>query len=154
MDNQFVSIGEAKFSIEWNSKYELGIPVIDEQHKKLVALCKEFYEGIVSENADKNAVKAKLTTALKACCDYVKTHFRDEETLLRAASYKNFANHKMQHDEFTRKVLTMAQNFDSTNTLEAIKFARFLYDWIMSHISYTDKQYIPCIIEYLKTKKS
>lgn len=152
MDNRFVSIGESPFVIEWNKKYELGIPVIDNQHKKLVELCAEFYNSIIAPNKDKDAWKTSLMNTLRACCDYVQTHFKAEEVLLTAAKYKDFSLHKAQHDEFTRRVLTTAKNFDTSNSFEAVKFARFLYDWILSHVSYEDKKYVPCLMEYYKTR--
>lgn len=142
-----------KLHIVWDKKYELGIPVIDEQHKKLVALCGDFYDRIVSNPDERRGWKANLEIALKECVAYVQSHFHDEEILLRAAGYKDFDAHKKQHDTFTRKVLETAQGFDSSNTLVAIKFAKFLYEWILSHVLYTDKQYVPSILEYYKKRQ-
>lgn len=152
MENATVT--DNKFKIAWDKKYELGIPVIDEQHKKLVALCGQFYDRIVSNPDERRGWKANLEIALKECVSYVQTHFHDEEILLQAAGYKDFAAHKAQHDQFTRKVLETAQAFDTSNTMVAIKFAKFLYDWILSHVSYTDKQYVPAIIEYYKKRNA
>lgn len=146
--------GEDKFKIEWNAKYEIGIPAIDEQHKKLVELEASFYTKLLTPTTNKDIWKTELTKALKDCCAYVQTHFRAEEELLKAAGYTQFSAHKAQHDEFTTKVLETARSFDSSNTLTAVKFARFLYDWILSHIQYTDRLYIPCVKTYLANKKT
>lgn len=134
--------------IQWNPKYEIGIPKIDSQHKHLVELCNRLHESIVSDNPLDQ--KHQLAATLKECVAYVGTHFKDEETLLTAAGYENFPSHKAQHDTFTKKVLETAQNFNAQDRLAAIKFVKFLYEWLISHISYEDKKYVPCLSEYLR----
>lgn len=135
---------EDKFTIEWNPKYEIGIAEIDEQHKKLVALVAQFYKALMRPGKS-DTWKGELTKTLHECCAYVQTHFKFEEELLQKAGYPDFANHKAQHDEFTRKVLETAKNFNASTPLTAVKFARFLYDWILAHISHTDRLYVPYI---------
>lgn len=142
--------GEQKFLIKWETKYELGIPSIDNQHKELVSLCDKFYQSIIAPNIDRATWQTNLIAALKECTAYVQTHFRSEEILMQAAGYKDFAMHKKQHEEFTQKILAMAHNFTDKNLKDAIQFAKFLYDWILSHVSYEDKKYVPCIKEYSK----
>lgn len=137
--------------IQWNEKYETGIGRIDDQHKHLVALCNELHESIVSGTPLNQ--KHTFASILKECVAYVGTHFKDEETLMKAAGYEDFPKHKMQHDEFTKKVLESAQGFDSQDRLASIKFVKFLYEWLLSHICYEDKKYVPVLQEYLKKNK-
>lgn len=43
--------------IKWEKRFELGIPVLDKQHKMLVSLCNELYFSIMehrSAGANKN----------------------------------------------------------------------------------------------------
>lgn len=136
--------------IQWNSKYEIGIPKIDEQHKHLVELCNRLHESIVADNPLEQ--KHQLASTLKECVAYVGTHFKDEELLMQAAGYDDFAQHKIQHDTFTKKVLETSEDCNSQNRLAAIKFVKFLYEWLISHICYEDKRYVPCLKEYLQKK--
>lgn len=136
--------------IQWNTKYEVGIPKIDDQHKHLVELCNELHESIVTDNP--LAQKKQLVATLKECVDYVGTHFKDEEMLMQAAGFEDFDAHKAKHEVFTKQVLETAQNFNAQDRLAAIKFVKFLYEWLISHISYEDKQYVPCVKEWLKKK--
>lgn len=153
MDISNSRIGEDTFKIEWSTKYEIGIPIIDEQHKKLVELVADFYNALMAPTTHKNEVASDtLAKALKDCCAYVQTHFRTEEELLQKASYPNFIAHKKEHDEFTAKVLETAKSFSKNNMLTAVKFARFLYDWILAHISHTDRLYLPYVNAYLAKK--
>lgn len=137
--------------IQWNSRYEIGIPKIDSQHKRLVELCNELHESIVSDNP--LAQKKQLVVTLKECVAYVGTHFKDEETLMQAAGYEDFAAHKAKHDMFSKQVLDTAQNLNEQDRLAAIKFVKFLYEWLISHISYEDKQYVECVNAFLKKSK-
>lgn len=150
MDISNSRVGEDSFKIEWSSKYEIGIDLIDEQHKKLVELVADFYSALMAPTTQKSQVaSALLNKALHDCVAYVQTHFSTEEQLLQRAGYKDFAAHKKQHEEFTKQVLETAKSFNKNNMLVAVKFARFLYDWILAHISHTDRLYIPCVKAYL-----
>lgn len=144
---------EQKFLIKWETKYELGIPAIDTQHKQLVSLCDKFYQSIIAPSNDKSVWQTNLITTLKECVAYVQTHFKAEQVLMQAAGYKDYDNHKKQHDEFTRQVLETSEKFKTSELKDAIKFAKFLYEWILSHVSYEDKKYVPCILAYIKSRK-
>lgn len=134
--------------VKWDPKLELGIPVIDEQHKKLVALCNNLYQGILHTKDSAGSWQESLRGTLKECADYVMVHFRDEEKILQAVGYADFANHKAQHEIYTKKILDTVQNFNTITVSDAIQFVKFLYDWIMSHIAYTDKLYVKSVQEY------
>lgn len=135
--------------IKWDPKLELGIPVIDDQHKKLVVLCNNLYQGILrTKESSVASWQDSLRGTLKECADYVMVHFRDEEKILQVVGYSDFANHKAQHETYTKKILETVQNFNNITISDAIQFVKFLYDWIMSHIAYTDKLYVKAVQEY------
>ena len=37
-----------KILIKWDDKFLIGIPVIDEQHKKLIQLCEDLYQALMA----------------------------------------------------------------------------------------------------------
>ncbi len=135
--------------IAWNPKFELGIPVIDEQHKHLVALCNDLYQQLISnrQNISKEWQES-FRSALKECANYVVTHFRDEETLMKASNYQRYKEHKNAHDIFTKKVLSSVASFENSTMSDAIQFVHFLYDWILSHIAMEDKMFAKPVLEY------
>ena len=144
-----------KIYMAWDPKFELGIPVIDNQHKKLVSLCNTLYEGLMkSKAAEKADWQASLTDTLRECVDYVKTHFHDEEAIMRAAGYENYATHKRAHEDFIHKVLNTTHEFNKATFSTALQFVRFLYDWILGHIAHEDKLYVKSILEYYRERKS
>ena len=48
--------------IEWNDEYLLGVPEIDKQHKKLIAIANELYDVVTG---DESALKEKMPSILK-----------------------------------------------------------------------------------------
>ena len=77
---EYFETGDKNY-IKWDSKFELGIPTIDEQHKNLVQLCNNFYQEILQQS-NKPAFECSFSNTLHECVEYVKTHFRDEETYI------------------------------------------------------------------------
>jgi hemerythrin len=152
-ENNMVPEESSKIYIAWDPKFELGIPVIDNQHKKLVSLCNTLYEGLMA-NQSQAGWQASLVETLKECVDYVKTHFHDEEVIMRAAGYENFATHKRTHEDFIHKVLNTTHEFDKATFSTALQFVRFLYDWILGHIAHADKLYVKKVLEYYRERKN
>lgn len=142
--------------INWDPKFSIGIPLIDEQHKHLVELCNKLYTEIMesrSKYGNNNNAKWQIALAgtLKECVNYVATHFSSEEKLMKLVGYEQFAEHKNRHDEFTKKVLEISAGFNSMNFSDSIKFCKFLYDWVLSHIAHEDKLFVKKVIEYKQT---
>ena len=137
--------------VKWDAKFVIGIVPIDEQHKKLVELCNALYEKVWTARKD-NTEEWKVQTAvtLKECVNYVTTHFSNEEKIMKVVGYERFSEHKNRHDEFTKKVLETAKGFNSMDFSDAIKFCKFLYEWILSHIAHEDKLYVKKVLEYKK----
>lgn len=141
--------------IRWNKKFELGIPAIDEEHKRLVALCDELHSKIMkSGKGDGGGWEESLVHALHVCTEYVQTHFRHEEILMKACGYENFERHKKEHEAFTKKVLETAAEFNQASVISALQFVKFLYDWILSHIAHEDQLIARPVIEYYNRRKS
>ena len=150
---EYFETGDKNY-IKWDSKFELGIPTIDEQHKNLVQLCNNFYQEILQQS-NKPAFECSFSNTLHECVEYVKTHFRDEETLMKACGYEEFAEHKKRHDEFIETVLQTSRLVQNENNIKsALKFVKFLYDWVLSHIAHEDKLYVKSILEYYRKRKT
>ena len=138
------------YIIRWESKYEIGIPVVDSQHKKLFMLCNNLQIALNNKSLGAEWENEFIYT-LKECVEYVKVHFKSEETLMIASGFSGYKEHKKVHDAFIRKVLEFSheENY-SINT--AFKLLHFLYDWIISHIAYDDKLFVGSVLEYNKRR--
>ena len=149
------NLPDDKDLIKWDPKFALGIPIIDEQHKHLVELCNKLYTEVLDnrlkyENDNNTQWQNALAGTLKECVNYVATHFSNEEKIMKVVGYEHFSEHKNRHDEFTKKVLETAKGFSSMDFSDAIKFCKFLYECILSHIAHEDKLYVKKVLEYKK----
>jgi hemerythrin len=137
--------------VEWDEKYSIGIPLIDDQHKKLIEMTNTLYRGCLGgpETAD-----AYFKEAIQGTVDYVKYHFAMEEKLLEQVQYPGLAEHKKQHQGFIRKILEDVQNFQQGKKFVPNTFVRFLKDWILSHIALMDTQYAAYILKNRREKKA
>lgn len=132
--------------IKWEKRFELGIYSIDQQHKRLLAMCNSLYATIMSvEGRTKSGWMPALQETIRDTADYALTHFKYEEALMEKAGYPDFVVHKKSHEKFVKEILERVKNFDKTSFHTAIQFVKFLYEWILSHIAYEDKNYVPYV---------
>ncbi|WP_191016901.1 bacteriohemerythrin [Treponema zioleckii] len=139
--------------IKWNPSYKTGIPVIDEQHEHLVNLCNDFYKNLLT-NKGTDEYKKLVKETLDTCVKYAATHFQEEEKLMIASNFSGYNEHKHSHDVFKEKCQDTCFNIDDISVAEAIKFAKFLYEWIHNHIAHEDKLYIPTLKKFLQERAS
>lgn len=152
MKPNIIQLNVEKDFIQWNSNFEIGLPVIDAQHKHLVELCNNLYRDIMKINGDDATWKSAVEHSLHECVDYVKEHFSNEEKIMQAVSYEGYEAHKKMHETFTWKILETSAMFPAMDVSEAIKFVKFLYDWILEHVAHVDKLYVPLVSKYLAEK--
>lgn len=110
------NLTDDKDLIRWDSKFTLGIPLIDEQHKHLVELCNKLYTEVLAirlkyENDKNTQWQNALAGTLKECVNYVTTHFSNEEKIMKVVGYERFSEHKNRHDEFTKKSFRNCKRF-------------------------------------------
>jgi hemerythrin len=75
--------------IVWKSEYELGIRVIDAQHRQLIALINKLLKA--HEAAKLNDIIENIFNDLLAYCNY---HFSLEESLMQEKFYHDYDNYK------------------------------------------------------------
>jgi hemerythrin len=76
---------------EWSDRLELGIPLIDEQHRR-------FFD--LAASLQNNGDEVRVMKTLATLSDYIRSHFRDEEILMEAAGYPGLAAHRLLHARF------------------------------------------------------
>jgi hemerythrin len=124
--------------VEWDSRYAVGIQLIDDQHRELLKLINNVHLGCLEENED-TKIRFKLT--VHGLINYTKYHFSTEEQLLERIKYPDSAAHKRQHDEFIRDILDRVERFERGRTVSPKSFIRYIRDWVVTHITLIDKKY-------------
>jgi hemerythrin len=127
-----------RYFVTWDEKYSTGIQLIDDQHKELLKLTNELFANC--QEGDQSAGKA-FRKVLHSTVDYVKYHFSAEEKIFENINYPLAVEHKKQHESFVKRVLEDAKSFEEGKHIVPISFAKFLKDWILTHIAIHDRQY-------------
>jgi hemerythrin len=135
---------------EWNNRFSVGISLIDDQHKKLVAMTNELYFAC---NYSTDFGKAQFEMTIHDAVAYVKYHFATEEKIMEKTSYPGLADHKKEHTEFIKQVLENVKAFQEGKSFVPNQFVRFLKDWILSHIAIIDSKLGVFLTELQKTGK-
>jgi hemerythrin len=138
---------EEKILVEWDERYSVGIPLVDDQHKELVNMTNTLYEGCL---AGDEAARAYFLQAVHGTVDYVKYHFAAEEKLLENVKYPGIIEHKRAHEGFVKKIFEDVKSFETGKKFVPNVFVRYLRDWILTHIAVEDKKYAEYIFNLKK----
>ena len=124
-------------SVVWNDSYSVGVPALDDQHKKLV--------GMINRLADCHAARSNGSSGafhevLSRMFDYTQVHFKDEEDYLQRIGYPRLADHKTEHAAFVGKMAAFSMAA-SEGIQDEAAVHRYLKAWLLSHILESDMQY-------------
>jgi len=124
--------------VSWSNRYSMGIKLIDDQHKGLL----DFVNDLFNHSTGKeNEERAYFKDVIDVAVSYIKTHFATEEKYMIATKFPGYAEHKKAHDEFILNVVKTVKDFEAGKRLVLDKFARFLKDWVLSHVAGMDVLY-------------
>ncbi|MCO4321354.1 bacteriohemerythrin [Aliidiomarina quisquiliarum] len=130
----------SKFDIvPWNSSFEIGIEVLDEQHRRLAALINEFAQSYVYGNDIDEPIRI-----LDDMVAFVEFHFDTEETLWAELSVNDplFKDHVKTHSGFVGKIRLFQSKLSVENRQKVMdELLAFLITWLAHHILYEDKIY-------------
>jgi len=123
--------------ITWGPALEIGIEIIDSQHRRMVDLINELNDAV--ETGRGNEVVGKT---LKGLFDYTKTHFRTEEDLLKKHDYDDLDLHCREHRIFTDQVQIYQDRFEAGSLRISSSVLSYLRGWLVTHIGSSDRDYI------------
>lgn len=121
----------------WKDSLLVGVPLIDEQHRKLVNAIDELMDACM-----KGEGRDAIGKTLNFVADYTKEHFSDEEKLQAQYAYPGMAAHKQIHTQFISNVSALVNDFNQNGPNVALtgKINKTLIDWLIRHIGTEDKK--------------
>jgi hemerythrin len=125
--------------IIWNDKYNVGIPKIDEEHKKLIDIINKAVAA--SRHKDNSG---EIIGILREMSDFAQTHFTTEENYMLECGYPDYEQHKKEHQDFTIETIAFLDDVGKRNSKLAHEILEHLKIWLVSHIQGTDRGYIDC----------
>ena len=126
-------------SVFWDDQFLVNFELIDNQHKELVRMTNELFEGC---KIGKTAADSAFLKTIRGALEYAQTHFFTEEKYMKQVSYPDLDEHKQEHALFVTNVITAVKDFED-NKSEPLVLARFLKQWLLNHIAKSDKKYAP-----------
>jgi len=129
--------------IAWTNDFEISIPEIDQQHKKLVALLNDLYAKFQEDETDKEY----LIKLLIELYDYTDYHFESKEKFYhkKESDKSRVKKHIQEHKKFLSNVLAFKRKVENGEDDFTLELMFFLKDWVIEHIMYNDKKLINAI---------
>jgi hemerythrin len=120
--------------IQWQIAYQVGVPEVDQQHKKLFDMLNRLQDIYESGN-----VKSEIQQVLEEMGDYLNTHFSCEEIYLK--NHPRIEAHRKEHWFFVEKTMKFTKNFDLNDAVFEYEILDFLKRWLINHVLNTDIVY-------------
>ena len=111
----------------WKHTYNLGIPIIDEQHRGLVVIINAYHNALSDDFYDNE----KLMIFKTLSDQYIGIHFRTEEKLMKEVEYPGLMDHRQLHQDLTKESEKRAKEFLQTGDREMPLI--FLKEWWLKH---------------------
>ncbi len=131
-----LTAGDAGDLFKWDDSFSVGVPEMDEQHKKLFRMVNDLYKAMKEKRA-----KEAMNGIVDELISYTAKHFKEEEQVMKKAGYRDLAQHQEIHKALVGKVLDVQKKLKSGQSTVGIDLLNFLKDWLVNHIKGTDKKY-------------
>lgn len=122
---------------QWNPAFSVGNSTLDEQHKKLLAVCAALEECCEMQG---QAKISRFHELLDELARYVWEHFKTEERILARCGYVGLEDQKVEHLAYEEKLVGIIADaafgqYDIQGT------SLFMSDWWPKHILESDMKY-------------
>lgn len=120
-------------SLEWQQRYELGIPAIDHEHRGMVEMINRLVARI-GAGADTAYISAALGDILSG----ISAHFALEEKLMRDRGYDQYLDHKADHDRLVDQLRDIMDDFEQHGRIRPTELVQVLDEWFSEHFRTRD----------------
>ena len=122
--------------ITWSDELSIGIPKIDTEHQKLVAILNQLDEAMKTGKGTR-----VMGDILDQLVEYTQFHFTQEEKQMADADYPDLHLHESQHRQLVEKVVKFQQDFVVSRRRITRDMMAFLKYWLTNHIMVDDKAF-------------
>lgn len=128
--------------IVWNDSHNLGVPIIDEQHRGIVSTINSLFHALGNKHGEDVLKPIAITMQ-----EYTKIHFATEEDLLARSAYPSLEAHRQLHNKLIQENFLTAKT--SMRLGDPRRFLVFLKDWWLNHINRQDRLFAEHVKEYM-----
>lgn len=132
----------------WRDNYELGVPLIDDQHRELFDRVESFMKILRSDGSWESKVD-KVSETLEFMKVYVVEHFTEEEEYQEKIDYPGLEAHKVLHKSLVDFVVGVSEEFEKGGHTEQLmqQFGGRLLTWLINHVATEDLRIAKYAIE-------
>ncbi|WP_158589020.1 bacteriohemerythrin [Alginatibacterium sediminis] len=126
----------------WSESFNLGVPLLDEQHRKLVDLLNEVARTMTSQKSVDG-----LDVLINKMVDYAEFHFDAEEEFWKQKlpESRQITDHQNNHMAFIQKANYLLEKMEAQDTDQdwwIEELLSFLVNWLITHILESDKHMV------------
>ncbi len=118
----------------WTSELDIGIEVIDNQHRRIVDYINALYDASLTGD------RTQTGMVIEQLIEYTLSHFAFEEELQEQAGYPFVKAHQKVHQLFARRVSEFQQRYELGEDV-AEPLLTLLRTWLINHIRRDDADY-------------
>lgn len=131
--------------VVWNESRSSGIPIIDEQHRSILATMNSLFYFMRKDDGKRSIIP--LVTILE---QHIHIHFMAEENLLRETRFAGLEEHTRYHADIAKRLQALSAKLRHTGN--AADLLVFLKDWWKEHIEVHDRTYAEHVVQFLQSK--
>jgi hemerythrin len=129
--------------IAWTNHLNVGVKLLNNDHKKLVILLNSLHDGLVT-----GQTKPELENIFEKLVTYTRIHHANEEKFLAEAGYHSSQMHIQEHEQMLDQLMELQIRFLSSAQLGVeMEIMHQLRVWLFKHIQGSDQKFAP----HLKT---
>ena len=129
--------------VVWKEDYGVGSKKLDAQHATILETINRLYMDVQEAHPSEG-----LREAVTTLNNYTRSHFIDEEDMLRECNYPEYAAHRATHIAFAKQTQDFVDEWRKGTPDLASEMLVYLKDWWLKHILAIDKKYA----SYLRTE--
>ena len=120
----------------WNSRFETGIDLIDNQHKALFDAVNKLADSFKAGTS-----KAQVKDSMDFLVQYTVEHFATEEKIMKDMGYPKVTSHIAEHLQLVQKAQALQAKLAEGKPV-TMEVTIFLADWLKHHINEVDMGYV------------
>jgi hemerythrin len=121
--------------IQWQKEYEIGIPELDNQHKKIIKIVNRAM-GLQFSQQKQREIEEILDDLQK----YIRDHFKAEEEYMLKHQCPGYAEQRREHNQFIERFFNAQTEYYKDGRVTSINIFNFIWDWFSQHILVMDKK--------------
>jgi diguanylate cyclase (GGDEF)-like protein/hemerythrin-like metal-binding protein/PAS domain S-box-containing protein len=119
--------------LPWSDALTLGMPLIDDQHRRLVELLNAVGDVLRDDTG-----AAAASTAMQDLVRHTELHFRTEEGLMSTYGATDLERHRQEHRVLLSDLRSLGAGIEVTSVMLSLQH---LKTWLVRHIDSLDREF-------------